>query len=191
MWKSLFSNTDLDLWPMTLGFTHDLGMVHIHHHTKFGDPRSNGSWDMNFFLVTFFLVFSRTDRQTDRRTDGQTDRQTDRRRRLRAHRAWAQVGSKTSIHVHFQKYSSNHKLWHKDLLLQAGFTHDHDIRLTYYCKITVKEKFHEKFEIMPCLPLYHHQLLDFQQNIRSSSCGSCPVCVSTPTVKKITPYEFS
>ena len=30
---------------------------------------------MNFFLVTFFLVFSRTDRQTDRRTDTQTDGQ--------------------------------------------------------------------------------------------------------------------
>ncbi len=69
----VFQHTDLDLWPMTLGFTHDLDMVHIHHHTKFGDPRSNGSWDMNFFLVTFFLVFSRTDRQTDRRTDRRTE----------------------------------------------------------------------------------------------------------------------
>ncbi len=51
-------------WPLTLSFTHTLDMVHVHHHTKFGDHRSNGSWDMNFFLVTFFLVL-------DRRTDGQ------------------------------------------------------------------------------------------------------------------------
>ena len=46
-----------DLWPLT--FTYNLGMVHIHHHAKFGDPRSNGSGDINFFLV--FV------------TDGQTD----------------------------------------------------------------------------------------------------------------------
>ena len=71
----VFQHGGLDLWPMTLSFTNDLDMVHVHHHTKFGDHRSNGSWDIIFFLVTF-----------------SSDGQTDRRRRKRAHRAWAQVG---------------------------------------------------------------------------------------------------
>ncbi len=57
---------DLELWPMTLSFTHNLDMVLVHHYTKFGDHRSNGSWDMNFFLVTFFSsILAQTDRQTD------------------------------------------------------------------------------------------------------------------------------
>ena len=43
----------------------------------------NGSKDMNFFLVNYYLV-----------TFGiVTDRQTDGKRRIRAHRALAQVGS--------------------------------------------------------------------------------------------------
>ncbi len=51
----------------------------------FGDPNPDGSKDkfflVNDYLVTFVIV-------TDRRTDG--------KRRIRAHRALAQVGSKTS-----------------------------------------------------------------------------------------------
>ncbi len=44
-------------------------VIRYHHHTKFGPPKSNGSRDINFYLVMFgpmnyFLV---TDRQTDRR----------------------------------------------------------------------------------------------------------------------------
>ena len=65
---------------MTLTFIHDLDVVHVHYHTKFGDPTLNGSIAKNFFLVIFFLVTYylvtfgiATDRQTDRRTDGQTE----------------------------------------------------------------------------------------------------------------------
>ncbi len=54
---------------MTLSFTDCLDMVHVHHHKTFGDPRLNGSLDMNFFLVKFFLVFV-LDGQTDGRTEG-------------------------------------------------------------------------------------------------------------------------
>ena len=46
----------IDLGPMTLTFTYDLHMAWVDHHTKFGGPTVNGSGDMNFFLVTFFLV---------------------------------------------------------------------------------------------------------------------------------------
>ncbi len=42
---------------------------------------------MNYYLVTFGIV-------TDRQTDRQTDRRTDRKRRIRAQRALAHVGSK-------------------------------------------------------------------------------------------------
>ena len=48
-------------WPLT--FTHDLDIVDVHLYIKFGDPKSNGSWDMNFFLVN--LVQCYTDRQTE------------------------------------------------------------------------------------------------------------------------------
>ena len=47
-------------------------MGNVHHHRKFGDPTSNGSLVINFFLVIFFLVnyylvtFG-SDRQADRR----------------------------------------------------------------------------------------------------------------------------
>ncbi len=52
----------------------------------------NGSKDMNFFLVNYYLVtFGIV-------IDRQTDRQTDRKRRIRAHRALAHVGSKMSQH---------------------------------------------------------------------------------------------
>ncbi len=33
---------------MTL--THDLDIINVHHHTKYGGPKSNGFQDMNFFL---------------------------------------------------------------------------------------------------------------------------------------------
>ncbi len=43
---------DLDLWPTTLTFRVDLEVIHVHALTKFHSPRCNGSWDMNFVLVT-------------------------------------------------------------------------------------------------------------------------------------------
>ena len=56
---------------MTLTFNPDLDTINVHHHTKFGDHKSNGSEDMNFCPVTFCLVnFGQV-------TDGQTDRQTE------------------------------------------------------------------------------------------------------------------
>ncbi len=51
--------------------------------------------DMNFFLVNYYLVTFGI--VTDRWTDRQTDRRTDRKRRIRAHRALAQVGSKMCL----------------------------------------------------------------------------------------------
>ncbi len=59
--------------------------------------KSNGSRDMNFYLVNFYLMnyFS-----SHRRTDRQTDRRTDRKRCIRAHRAWAH-GLKNGIQIHF------------------------------------------------------------------------------------------
>ncbi len=94
-----------------------LTLTNIHHHTKFEPPKSNGSRDINFYLVIFdpmnyFLV-------TDRRTDGQTDGWTDGRRRIRTHRAWAQVGSKIKqtseclCYIHFDLFhgSSNLTTW--------------------------------------------------------------------------------
>ena len=60
---------DLDLWAMTLTFDHDLDIIHVHHHAKFGNPKSNGFWDMNFCLVTFGLVWILVKSQTDRQTD--------------------------------------------------------------------------------------------------------------------------
>ncbi len=49
-------------WPLTLTFTLDLDIDNVYLHTKFGDPRSNGFWDMNELLVNFGPV-------TDRRTE--------------------------------------------------------------------------------------------------------------------------
>ncbi len=74
--------------------------INIHHHTKFEPPKSNGSRDINFYLVIFgpmnyFLV-----------TDGQTDRRTDGRRRIRAHRALAPVGSKMTQDTYSVVYQS-------------------------------------------------------------------------------------
>ncbi len=40
----------------TLTFTHDLDIVLVHHHTKFGEPTVNGSRDKNFFSSDYFLV---------------------------------------------------------------------------------------------------------------------------------------
>ena len=56
---------------MTLNFTHDLDIINVHHHTKFEQPKSNGSTDMNFDLVSFYLMnyFLVTDRQTDRQKE--------------------------------------------------------------------------------------------------------------------------
>ncbi len=70
---------------MTLTFIHDLDRINVHHYTKFGDPNPYGSKVMNFFLVNYHLVTFGI--RTDRRTDG--------KQRIRAHRALAQVGSKT------------------------------------------------------------------------------------------------
>ncbi len=39
-------------WPLTLTIKVDLGVIHVHVLTKLHDPRCNGSWDMNFDLVT-------------------------------------------------------------------------------------------------------------------------------------------
>ncbi len=52
---------------LTLTFMHDLDIVKVHHYTKFGHTRSNGSVDINFYLVivgpmNYFLV---TVRQTE------------------------------------------------------------------------------------------------------------------------------
>ncbi len=49
--KSHFWHGDLKLWPMTLTFIHDLDNINVHRHTEFGDPNSNGSWDMNYCPV--------------------------------------------------------------------------------------------------------------------------------------------
>ncbi len=65
-WKSHFWDRDLERWPMTLTFIHDLDTITVDHHTKFGDPISNGSWDMNFCPVTFCLVWILVKLQTDR-----------------------------------------------------------------------------------------------------------------------------
>ena len=67
---------DLDLLPTTLTFRVDLEVIQVHVLTKFLSPRCNGSWDMNFVLVT--------------------DIQTYRKRCIWAHCAYAQVGSKRS-----------------------------------------------------------------------------------------------
>ncbi len=40
----------------TLTLTHDLDIIFVHHHTKFGGPAVNSFGSINFFLVTFFLV---------------------------------------------------------------------------------------------------------------------------------------
>ncbi len=54
----------IELWPMT--FTCVFYMIYGHYHTKFGEAKSNGSRDINFFLVNFSPVTSRwTDRPTE------------------------------------------------------------------------------------------------------------------------------
>ncbi len=57
----VFWHGDLDLWPMTLTFISNLESINVYNHTKFGDPNSNGSWDMNYCPV--ISVQSRTDRR--------------------------------------------------------------------------------------------------------------------------------
>ena len=95
----VFWQADLDLQPLTLTFTLDLDIINVHHHAKFGDHKSNGSWDMNFCPVSFCPVnFGPV---TDRQTDGQTDRKWC----IWAHRAYAQVCSK--------KTQKNTSLWKK------------------------------------------------------------------------------
>ncbi len=51
---NFFSEKITSFNEVTLTFIHDLDVVNVHHHTKFGDPTSNGSHVMNFFLVIFF-----------------------------------------------------------------------------------------------------------------------------------------
>ncbi len=50
------------MWPLTsrsnVKEIHDLDMVNVHHHTKFGDPISNGSPSMYFFLVNYSQVLT-------------------------------------------------------------------------------------------------------------------------------------
>ena len=50
--NDVFWSSDLDLWPMTLKIRVDLGVIHVHDLAKCHDPRCNGSWDINFGLVT-------------------------------------------------------------------------------------------------------------------------------------------
>ncbi len=47
---------------MTLTFIHDQDIINVYQHTKFGDPNSNNSGDMNYCPVILVV----TDRQTDR-----------------------------------------------------------------------------------------------------------------------------
>ena len=41
---------------MALTFIQDIDMVNVQRRTKFGDPTSNGSLVMIFFLVNYYLV---------------------------------------------------------------------------------------------------------------------------------------
>ncbi len=43
------SHSFLTWWPWPLTFAHNLHIADVHLHIKFGDPKSNGCWDMNFF----------------------------------------------------------------------------------------------------------------------------------------------
>ncbi len=78
--NNIFWPCNCDLWPMTLTLGVDLGVISIHVLTKFRNPRSNTFWVMNYCPVIS--------------VQSQTDRQTDRKWCIRAHPAWAQVGSK-------------------------------------------------------------------------------------------------
>ena len=59
--NTIFWPGDVDLWPMTLTLTFELGLdlIKVNPHTKFRDPRSNGS-----------AVRALTNRHTDSQTDG-------------------------------------------------------------------------------------------------------------------------
>ncbi len=46
-WNHVFVTWRFDLWPMVLTFGVDLGVIHSHALTKFGDHRSNSFRDMN------------------------------------------------------------------------------------------------------------------------------------------------
>ncbi len=63
LWKVLENNVfwhgDLDLWPMTLILKVDPDATKVHPHTKFRDPKSHTSRDMNFCLVNFYKVTDR------------------------------------------------------------------------------------------------------------------------------------
>ncbi len=68
-----YINSDLDLWPwaLTLTFTHDLDIIFVHHHTKFGDRQMVPKiWF--FFFSDFFssICHGWTDGRTDGRTEG-------------------------------------------------------------------------------------------------------------------------
>ncbi len=79
--KIRFLEFDLDLWPMTLTSNLSLDRVKVDPCTRNQGHRSNSSWFMNYCPVWFFVQW-------------QTDGRTDRKWCIRAHRAWAQVGSK-------------------------------------------------------------------------------------------------
>ncbi len=61
-WMIFFWLCDLDLWPMTLTFEHDLDIIRHDLHAKIQD--------------CMYVCSARIVRQTDGRTDSQTDRQT-------------------------------------------------------------------------------------------------------------------
>ena len=59
-----FDPDPCDLWSWYLS-----DINNVHHHTKFEQPKSNGSRDMNFYLRLFIwwiIFYSQTDDQTDR-----------------------------------------------------------------------------------------------------------------------------
>ncbi len=85
--KTCFIHHNIDLWPYNLDlwpwpmqlltFTDDLDIITVHHRTKFHYTGSNGSRDINFYPVNYFLV---------------RDRRTERRRCITPHYVWALSG---------------------------------------------------------------------------------------------------
>ncbi len=60
----VFSHGDLNIWAMTLTFTHDLDTSNVHHRKTFGNPTSNRSRDTIFYPVTFCQVWILVKSQT-------------------------------------------------------------------------------------------------------------------------------
>ena len=68
--QSEFRKSHFDI--VTLTFGPDLDTINVHHHTKFGDHKLNGSRDMNFGLVIFVQSeFWSSHRRTDRQTESE------------------------------------------------------------------------------------------------------------------------